>query len=133
MSETPANPLDDLAADPFEIAGEAADDIARLTGVPRHDIALTLGSGWGGAAELIGETVATIPAIEVTGFSKPALEGHVGTLRSVVTPSEESSSTDFFSIAVSSRIGTPGTVSAISCPRNRLATTSRFSARARSW
>jgi len=54
MSETPANPLDDLAADPFEIAGEAADDIARLTGVPRHDIALTLGSGWGGAAELIG-------------------------------------------------------------------------------
>ena len=86
MSETPANPLDDLAADPFEIAGEAADDIARLTGVPRHDIALTLGSGWGGAAELIGETVATIPAIEVTCFSKPALEGHVGTLRSVVTP-----------------------------------------------
>ncbi len=86
MSETLPNPLDDLAADPFEIAGEAADDIARLTGVPRHDIALTLGSGWGGAAELIGETVATIPAIEVTGFSKPALEGHVGTLRSVVTP-----------------------------------------------
>jgi purine-nucleoside phosphorylase len=86
MSETPANPLDDLAADPFEIAAEASDDIARLTGVPRHDIALTLGSGWGGAAELIGETVATIPATEVTGFSKPALEGHVGTLRSVVTP-----------------------------------------------
>ena len=86
MSETLANPLDDLAADPFEIAAEAADDIARLTGLPRHDIALTLGSGWGGAAELIGETVATIPATEVTGFSKPALEGHVGTLRSVVTP-----------------------------------------------
>ncbi len=86
MSETLANPLDDLAADPFEIAAEAADDIARLTGVPRHDIALTLGSGWGGAAELIGETVATLPATEVTGFSKPALEGHVGTLRSVVTP-----------------------------------------------
>lgn len=86
MSETLANPLDDLATDPFAIAAEAADDIARLTGVPRHDIALTLGSGWGGAAELIGETVATVPATEVTGFSKPALEGHVGTLRSVVTP-----------------------------------------------
>jgi purine-nucleoside phosphorylase len=86
MPETLANPLDDLAADPFEIAAEAADDIARLSGVPRHDIALTLGSGWGGAAELIGETVATIPAPDVTGFSKPALEGHVGTLRSVVTP-----------------------------------------------
>jgi purine-nucleoside phosphorylase len=86
MSETLAHPLDDLAADPFEIAAEAADDIARLTGLPRHDIALTLGSGWGGAADLIGETVATFPATDVTGFSTPALEGHVGTLRSVVTP-----------------------------------------------
>src|SRR4051794_14916047 len=86
MPETLANPLDDLAADPFAIAAEAADDIARLTGVAQHDIALTLGSGWGGAAELIGETVSTIPATEVTGFSRPALEGHVGTLRSIVTP-----------------------------------------------
>ena len=81
-----SNPLDDPAADPFEIAAQAADDIARLTGVARHDIALTLGSGWGKAAELVGETTASFPATEVTGFSKPALEGHVGTLRSVVTP-----------------------------------------------
>ncbi|MCX6501965.1 MAG: purine-nucleoside phosphorylase [Microbacterium sp.] len=78
------NPLDDPAADPFEIARQAADDIARITGVDRHDIALTLGSGWGRAAELIGETTATIPATEVTGFSKPALEGHAGTLRSIL-------------------------------------------------
>ncbi|MDR2320689.1 purine-nucleoside phosphorylase [Microbacterium sp. NPDC089698] len=80
------HPLDDPSADPFAIAAEAASDIHRLTGVERHDIAVTLGSGWGKAAELIGETVATIPATEVTGFSKPALEGHVGTLRSIVTP-----------------------------------------------
>jgi purine-nucleoside phosphorylase len=87
MATTPLNPLDDPAVDPFEIARRAADDIARLTGVAQHDIALTLGSGWGKAADLIGETVATIDAPEVTGFSKPALEGHVGTLRSVRTPS----------------------------------------------
>ncbi len=80
------NPLDDPAADPFEIAAEAADDIARITGVGRHDIALTLGSGWGRAAELIGETTSTFPATDVTGFGAPALAGHVGTLRSVVTP-----------------------------------------------
>ena len=86
MSDSTANPLDDPAADPFEIAAAAADDVARLTGVERHDIALTLGSGWGKAAELIGETTASFPATEVTGFSKPALEGHVGTLRSVLTP-----------------------------------------------
>ncbi|WP_169581705.1 MULTISPECIES: purine-nucleoside phosphorylase [Microbacterium] len=86
MSDSTGNPLDDPATDPFEIAAAAADDIARLTGVERHDIALTLGSGWGKAADLIGETTVTIPATEVTGFSKPALEGHVGTLRSVLTP-----------------------------------------------
>ncbi|MGX1701240.1 purine-nucleoside phosphorylase [Microbacterium sp. NPDC055357] len=85
MSETTANPLDDPTADPFAVAAEAAADIARITGVERHDIALTLGSGWGKAAELIGETTATFPATEVTGFSRPALEGHVGTLRSVRT------------------------------------------------
>jgi len=81
------NPLDDPAADPFEIARTAAADIARLTGVERHDIALTLGSGWGKAADLVGETTVTVPATEVTGFSKPALEGHPGTLRSILTPS----------------------------------------------
>lgn len=86
MPDTAVNPLDDPSADPFEIAAQAASDIARLTGVERHDVAVTLGSGWGRAAELLGETVATVPAPEVTGFSRPALEGHVGTLRSVRTP-----------------------------------------------
>jgi len=86
MSDTHSNPLDDPNANPFEVAADAAADIARLTGVEKHDIALTLGSGWGKAADIIGETVATIPATEVTGFSKPALEGHVGTLRSIRTP-----------------------------------------------
>lgn len=86
MTDIHDNPLDAPDADPFGIAAEAAADIARLTGVESHDIALTLGSGWGKAADLIGETVATIPATEVTGFSKPALEGHVGTLRSIRTP-----------------------------------------------
>ena len=86
MSDTNGNPLDDPAADPFAVAAAAAEDIARITGVERHDIALTLGSGWGKAAELLGETTATFPATQVTGFSAPALSGHVGTLRSVLTP-----------------------------------------------
>jgi purine-nucleoside phosphorylase len=81
-----ANQLDDPNTDPFAIAAEAAARIAELTGVERHDIALTLGSGWGSAADLIGETTHTFAATEVPGFSKPALEGHVGTLRSVLLP-----------------------------------------------
>lgn len=84
---TYSNPLESPDADPQEIARQAAGQIAELTGVERHDIALTLGSGWGKAADLIGETTATIPATEVVGFSKPALEGHVGSLRSVLLPS----------------------------------------------
>lgn len=86
MTDIHDNPLDASNADPFEVASLAAADIARLSGVEKHDIALTLGSGWGKAADLLGETIATIPATEVTGFSKPALEGHVGTLRSIRTP-----------------------------------------------
>ena len=84
---TPSHPLDDPAADPFEIAAIAAAEIAERTGVDRHDMALTLGSGWAKAADLIGETTATIAAQEITGFGRPALEGHVGTLRSVLLPS----------------------------------------------
>jgi purine-nucleoside phosphorylase len=81
------NPLDDPSADPFAIAAEAAAQLAEATGVERHDIALTLGSGWAKAADLIGETTATVPATDIVGFGKPALEGHVGTLRSVLLPS----------------------------------------------
>ena len=81
------NPLNHPAADPFAIAADAAARLADLTGVERHDIALTLGSGWAKAADLIGETTHTIPATDVPGFSKPALEGHVGTLRSILLPS----------------------------------------------
>lgn len=80
------NPLDDPSADPFAVASQAAEQIAEKTGVPHHDIALTLGSGWAKAADLIGETTATIPATEIAGFGKPALEGHVGSLRSILLP-----------------------------------------------
>ena len=75
--------LDDLATDPFDVAAQAARVIADATGVARHDVALVLGSGWGGAADLIGETVAEIPSHDVPGFTRPAVVGHVGTIRSI--------------------------------------------------
>ncbi|KQR64876.1 purine-nucleoside phosphorylase [Frigoribacterium sp. Leaf172] len=87
MSETPTHPLDDRSADPFEVARTAAAEIAERTGVDRHDIALTLGSGWAKAADLIGETVADIPATEITGFSASAVVGHTGSIRSILLPS----------------------------------------------
>ncbi|WP_026820258.1 purine-nucleoside phosphorylase [Arthrobacter castelli] len=70
--------------DPFELARQAAGYIADRTGVKAHDIALVLGSGWGGAAELLGESTCTINAADVPGFAAPSVAGHVGTIRSVL-------------------------------------------------
>lgn len=81
------NPLDDPGTDPQEVASRAASELAERTGVARHDIALTLGSGWGEAATLLGETVAVVPAAELTGFGGGSgVVGHAGTLTSVRMP-----------------------------------------------
>ncbi len=85
--ENMAHPLNEEGVNPFEFAEKAAAAIAQKSGVPRHDIALTLGSGWSKAADLIGETVSEIPANEIPGFHKPAVAGHVGTIRSIKLPS----------------------------------------------
>ena len=85
MTETSptAGTLDDPAADPFEIARQAAAVIAERSGSPRHDVALVLGSGWGQTGDLIGETLATIDNADVPGFAKAAVAGHSGVMRSV--------------------------------------------------
>ena len=44
------------------------------------------GSGWGEAAELIGETTATFPAARDPRLPRPAVVGHVGTIRSRADP-----------------------------------------------
>ena len=68
------------------MALEAAAAIAEKTGVANHDIALTLGSGWAKAADLMGETVASVPAASIPGFLAPAVEGHVASIRSILLP-----------------------------------------------
>lgn len=80
------NPLELKANDPFEVAKQAADQIRQATGVASHDIALTLGSGWAKAADLIGDEVASIPAKDIVGFSAPVVEGHVASIRSIKLP-----------------------------------------------
>ena len=75
--------LSDPATDPMEIARAAAAVIAERTGVPSHDVALVLGSGWGETADRIGATLAEIDNTDVPGFAKAAVAGHSGTMRSV--------------------------------------------------
>jgi len=71
--------------DPTALAREAAAVIAEATGVAKHDIAVVLGSGWGQAAELIGETTHTLDAAAIPGFHAPAVPGHKGHISSIRT------------------------------------------------
>jgi len=82
-SRTDSLDLRDPSVDPFAVAAAAAEVIAELSGSSRHDVALVLGSGWGQAGDLIGETVATIENAAVPGFAKAAVAGHSSVMRSV--------------------------------------------------
>lgn len=66
-----------------QAAHEAAGYIIKRTGVKAFDYALTLGSGWGGTAGLIGEKIAELPAQEVPGFSSNGVAGHSGTITAI--------------------------------------------------
>ena len=61
----------------------AAAAIAAATGVPTHDVAVVLGSGWRPAADLIGEPSHELAMGDLPGFLAPTVAGHGGTMRSV--------------------------------------------------
>ncbi len=69
-------------ADPREVAAEAAERIAVLSGVERHQAVVVLGSGWGPAAEAFGTPVAELAMTDVPGFLAPTADGHRGTISS---------------------------------------------------
>ena len=73
----------DAAGTPQDLAREAADRLAELTGTDRHDVALVLGSGWLPAAAALGEPSAQVATTDLPGFSAPAVEGHAGTIGSL--------------------------------------------------
>lgn len=68
---------------PYELAALAAERLAELTGVERHDVALVLGSGWLPAVDALGEATAEIDTTDLPGFSASAVAGHSGKIRSV--------------------------------------------------
>jgi purine-nucleoside phosphorylase len=69
--------------DPYSAARSAAEVLARLTGVERHDVVLVLGSGWVPAAELLGAASHDFPVTDLPGFAAPAVAGHAGRVRSI--------------------------------------------------
>lgn len=72
-----------IPASPYDLAGHAAERLAELTGVERHDVALVLGSGWLPAVDTLGEATAEISTTDLPGFSAAAVAGHSGKIRSV--------------------------------------------------
>jgi purine-nucleoside phosphorylase len=70
-------------ADPFAAAEAAAAELARRSGVLRHDVAVVLGSGWQDAAESLGTGAVELSTTDLPGFVPPTVAGHQGRVRSV--------------------------------------------------
>src|SRR4051812_27166844 len=69
--------------DPAQVAREAAAVLAERSGVPAHDTAVVLGSGWRPAADELGVPTFESPFSTLPGFATPQVVGHAGTVRSV--------------------------------------------------
>ena len=70
-------------AEPTALAAAAAARWAELSGHPRHDVVLVMGSGWVPAADALGAPEVEVPVTELPGFLAPAVTGHAGTVRSL--------------------------------------------------
>ncbi|MDP2289199.1 MAG: purine-nucleoside phosphorylase [Actinomycetota bacterium] len=64
-------------------AAQAAEVLIELTGVPQHDVAIVLGSGWVSAGDALGTTVAEVAMTALPHFTSPVVAGHAGRVRSV--------------------------------------------------
>jgi len=73
----------DAPGSPYELAQQAAQRLAELTGVERHDVALVLGSGWLPAVDALGGAVAEVSVTDLPGFTASAVQGHSGKIRSL--------------------------------------------------
>ena len=74
--------LRDLYNDPIGTATIAAGEIAAITGLPKHDIAIVMGSGWIDACDALGSPSHEFDAHDVAGFVPPSVVGHSGKIRS---------------------------------------------------
>ncbi|MFW5419688.1 purine-nucleoside phosphorylase [Nocardiopsis sp. CNT-189] len=72
-----------MTTDPTVLARKAADELRNRTGKDAFRAVIVLGSGWGPAAEALGEVQEEFPVTELPGFPAPTVGGHAGTVRSV--------------------------------------------------
>jgi purine-nucleoside phosphorylase len=69
------------APDPFARAEASAATLKELTGAPRFDVAVVLGSGWLAAADAIGVPEVEVPLADLGGFVIPTTKGHAPAVR----------------------------------------------------
>tara|TARA_Y100000590_G_scaffold128994_1_gene147479 strand:- start:25456 stop:26340 length:885 start_codon:yes stop_codon:yes gene_type:complete len=69
--------------DPYSLAEQASNELAKETGVVNHDVALVLGSGWASASDEIGVISAEVEMAKLTGFPAPTVLGHRNLIRSI--------------------------------------------------
>jgi purine-nucleoside phosphorylase len=69
------------APDPFARAEASAATLKELTGAPRFDAAVVLGSGWLAAADAIGVPEVEVPVADLGGFVIPTTKGHAPAVR----------------------------------------------------
>ena len=73
-----------MTSDPYAAARASAENLARISGQERHDVAVVLGSGWAPAADALGTPAAEFDLAELGGFPAPTVAGHVPLARSVL-------------------------------------------------
>ncbi len=67
-----------------EAATRSAAALAAVSGAPRHDVAVVLGSGWATVADVLGAPTWEGPLTVLPGIPAPTAHGHGGTVRSLV-------------------------------------------------
>ncbi|RNL78117.1 purine-nucleoside phosphorylase [Halostreptopolyspora alba] len=72
-----------MTTEDLRTAQRAADELRQRTGVDSYAAAFVMGSGWGAAADALGEVVAEVETSALPGFQPPAVTGHSGRIRSV--------------------------------------------------
>jgi purine-nucleoside phosphorylase len=70
-----------MTTDPFHLAERAAAALVERCDGQHPDVAVVLGSGWGPATDLLGESLVELPTTELPGFPASTVPGHGGSIR----------------------------------------------------
>lgn len=72
-----------MSDNPYQLAADAADQLAKISGCQQHDVAIVLGSGWKPAADELGEAAVELQMTDLPGFPAADVEGHSSAIRSI--------------------------------------------------